>query len=95
MKIAERLNKSISEVMEFTTTEIDYWRVYLSKEPSTSTRNEFLLTQLLNMFHHANSKNSNTKPNDFAYPSQWHKKVVSEDQQIINLFQKTGKLKWR
>ena len=72
MQIADRQNVSLANVMgNYTDKELQYWRVYLAREPSDGIRSQYLMTQLLNMFHHANSKNSKTKPSDFAYPDMW------------------------
>ena len=73
MKIADRQNQSLAFVMEnYTDIEVNYWRVYLSKEPDSKQMNEYLMTQLLSMFHQVNSKNSKSTARDFKYPNLWN-----------------------
>ncbi len=78
MRIADRQNKSLAFIMEnYTDKEIDYWRVYISKEPDQNQMNEFLLTQLLTMFNNANFKTKQT-PRDFGFPNKWKTDTESD-----------------
>ena len=71
MKIADRKQCSLSHIMEnYTAHEIEYLRVYYSKEPSPAMRNDYLLSQLLSMFHNANFTTKKS-PADFKYPELW------------------------
>ena len=82
MRIADRQNKSLAFVMEnYSDKEVEYWRVYLSKEPDQNQMNEFLMTQLLTMFNNANFKNKQ-KPRDFCYPRLWKNDVENDVDEI-------------
>jgi hypothetical protein len=82
MKIADRQNKSMAFIMEnYTDKEIDYWRVYLSREPNQNQMNEFFMTQLLAMFNNANFKGK-LKSRDFKYPNFWKNDTESDVDEI-------------
>ena len=83
MRIADRQSVSLSYVMEnYTASEVKYWQIYLAKEPNEGIRNQYLMTQLLSMFHAANFKGKNKAPSDFSYPYMW-KSFIEQDVDTI------------
>lgn len=72
--------------MQYPAWEIEYWKVYYSKEPSTADKNEFLLTQLINCNYHFNTKDCRTKPADFRFPNLWKSEQQVSDDALIEQF---------
>ena len=71
MNIADRKGVSLNFIMEnYTAHEIDYWKVYYSKEPSEKMLNQYLMTQFMAMFNNFNSKKK-ISPSEFQYPEMW------------------------
>lgn len=73
MRLADRHGRPLSEVMAYSSWEMAYWSVWMSREPADGRRVEWILATFLSQWMGAHMKKGHKppKPHELIVPDYW------------------------